>query len=223
MQKSFKSGGRDCWGRTPSGFPLLQCGELGGHASANESGDCVGLAQIIGFPPSLETENNRSRSLLGHGSFVSPGKESFKRRSRNRLRRGLPDFPGLESAEFDWQSGGNQSLDRLRLTEFVQGSPCFQFGDYGREVAVSGHRRSMMPIAQNAGNSQSQKFCGTALLSPIYNKVRYIFAAHIGSGEHKEAQKRTGQYPQKIGRNGNRGHGGQGTIYNGIDAMMSMT
>ena len=162
IQKSFKSGGRDCWGRTPSGFPLLQCGELGGYASGNESTDCLGLAQIIGLPPGLEAENDRSRSLLGHRSFVSPGKESFKRRSRNGLRRSLPYFPGLESAEFDWQSGGNQSLDRLRLTEFVQGSPCFQFGDYGREAAVSGHQRSMMPIAQNAGNSQSQKFFSTA-------------------------------------------------------------
>ena len=36
MQKSFKSGGRDCWGRTPSGFPLLQCGKFGGHANLDQ-------------------------------------------------------------------------------------------------------------------------------------------------------------------------------------------
>src|SRR5271157_881890 len=189
MQKSFEGRGRDRRGRTPSGLPLLQCGEFGGHASGNESTDCVGLAQIIGLPPGLETENDRSRSLLGHGSFVSPGKESFKRRSRNRLRRGLPYFPGLESAEFDWQSGGNQSLDRLRLTEFVQRSPCFQFGDHGREAAVSGHQRSMMPIAQNAGNSQSQKFLGTAHLSPIYNKIRYILRRISGQESAKKRRR----------------------------------
>jgi hypothetical protein len=189
IQKSFKGRGRDRSGRTPSGFPLLQCGELGGHASGNESADCVGLAQIIGLPPGLETENDRSRSLLGHGSFVSPGKESLKRRNGNRLRRGLPYFPGLESAEFDRQSGGNQSLDRLRLTEFVQRSPCFQFGDYGQEAAVSGHQRSMMPIAQNAGNSQSQKFSSTALFSAIYNKVRYILR-HISGQESTKKRRR---------------------------------
>ena len=189
MQKSFKSGGRDCRGRTPSGFPLLQCGELGGHASGNESTDCLGLAQIIGLPPGLETQNDRSRSLLGHRSFVSPGKESFKRRSRNGLRRGLPYFPGLESAEFDWQSGGNQSLDRLRLTEFVQGSPCFQFGDHGREAAVSGHQRSMMPIAQNAGNSQSQKFFSTASYRRSITKS-VIYLRRISGQESTKKRRR---------------------------------
>jgi hypothetical protein len=189
IQKSFKGGGRNCRWRTPSGFPLLQGGQLGGHASRNESIYCLGLAQIIGLPPSLQTENDSSGTLLRRGRFVSLGKESFKRRSGDRLRSGLPYFPGLERAQFDRQSGGNQSLDRLRLTEFVQGSPGFQFSDYGREAAVSGHQRSMMPMAQNAGNSQSRKFFGTADFGAIYNKVRYRLR-HITGQEGTRRSRR---------------------------------
>ena len=187
IQKSFKGRGRNCRWRTPSGFPLLQRGELGRHASRNESTDCLGLAQIIGLPPSLETENDWSGSLLRHGRFLSLGKESFKRRSGDRLRRGLPYFPGLESAQFDRQSGGNQSLDRLRLTEFVQGSPGFQFSDYGREAAVSGHQRSMMPMAQNAGNSQSRNFFAQPTLG------RFITKSVIDCGTYRvrRAQRST--------------------------------
>ena len=163
IQKSFKSGGRNCRRRAPSGFPLLQCGQLRGHARRNKSTDCLGLAQVIGLSPRLETYNDRSGSFLRRGRFVSLGKKFFKRRGRDGLRRGLPYFPCLESAEFDWQPGGNQSLDRLGLTEFVQGSPCFQFGNYGREAADFGHQRSMMPIVQNAGNSHSQEFFDSAV------------------------------------------------------------
>ena len=190
IQKSFKGGGRNCRWRTPSGFPLLQGGQLGGHASRNESIYCLGLAQIIGLPPSLQTENDSSGTLLRRGRFVSLGKESFKRRSGDRLRSGLPYFPGLERAQFDRQSGGNQSLDGLRLTEFVQGSPGFQFSDYGREAAVSGHQRSMMPMAQNAGNSQSPKifFCA-ADFGAIYNKVRYRLR-HISGQESTKKRRR---------------------------------
>jgi hypothetical protein len=94
----------------------------------------------------------------------------FKRGSRDRLRRGLTDFPSLESAQFDWQPGGNQSLDRLRLAEFVQGSPCFQLGYYGREGAVLGHQRPMMPIAQNAGNPQPEKFSASVVAARVITK-----------------------------------------------------
>ena len=223
MQKSFKSGGRDCRGRTPSGFPLLQCGEPGGHASGNESTDCLGLAQIIGLPPGLETQNDRSRSLLGHRSFVSPGKESFKRRSRNGLRRGLPYFPGLESAEFDWQSGSNQSLDRLRLTEFVPGSPGFQFGDNRCKAAVSGHQRSMMPSAQNAGNSRSRKFFRCSFLSAIYNKVRYI-PQLISAQESTEKHRREhANFSMDLATMAITATAAKEQKHNSVDPIMSMT
>ena len=169
-QKSFKSSGRDRRGRTPSGLPLLECRKLGRHASRTESSDCVGLGQIIGLPPSLETDNDRSRKPLRRGCFMVLREKSFKRRSGDRLRRGLTYFPGLESAEFDRQAGGNHSLDRLRLAESVQGSPCFQLGNYGREAAVLGHQCPMMPIAQNAGNSQSKKIFDSALAAHFITK-----------------------------------------------------
>jgi hypothetical protein len=191
IQKPLESSGRNRWGRTPSGFPLLQGGEFGWHASGNKSADCFGLAQAVGLPPCLETENHRSRSPLGDGCFVLLGKKSFKCRSGDRLRGGLPYFPGLESSELDWQSRSNQSVDGLRLTEFVQGSPSFQFGDYGRKAAVSGHQRSMMPSAQNAGNSQSRNFFGRSFLSAIYNKVRYrlrLISAQESTEKHRREQ-----------------------------------
>jgi hypothetical protein len=71
IQKSLEGSGRNRWGRTPSGFPLLQGGEFGWHASGNKSADCLGLAQAVGLPPCLETENHRNRSPLGDGCFVS--------------------------------------------------------------------------------------------------------------------------------------------------------
>jgi hypothetical protein len=170
IQKSLEGSARNRRGRTPSGFPLLQGGEFGWHASGNKSADCLGLAQAVGLPPGFKTENHRSRSPLGDGCFVSLAKKSFKCRSGDRLRGGLPDFPGLESSELDWQTRSNQSLDGLRLTEFVQGSPSFQFGDYGRKAAVFGHQRPMMPSAQNAGNSQSRNFFDVALFRRFITK-----------------------------------------------------
>jgi hypothetical protein len=116
----------------------------------------------------------------------------FKRGSGDRLRRGLTDFPSLESAEFDWQPGGNQSLDRLRLAEFVQGSPCFQLGYYGREGAVLGHQRPMMPIGQNAGNPQPEKFFLLGRRRALYNKVRYrlrYISGHEGTGRLRRKHK----------------------------------
>lgn len=139
-QKSFEGSGRNRSRRAPSGLPLLQRSELGRHTCRTESRDCLGLRQIIGLPPCLETDNDRSRRPLRRGRFMVPGKKSFKRGSCDRLRRGLTDFPGLESTEFDWQPCGNQSLDRLRLAEFVQDSPFFQLGYYGRQAAVLGHQ-----------------------------------------------------------------------------------
>jgi hypothetical protein len=67
MKKSFKNGGGDRWRPTPSGFPLLQCLEFGGRTGGNESGDRLGLAQIVGLAP---PENDRNGDLLRHGCFV---------------------------------------------------------------------------------------------------------------------------------------------------------
>jgi hypothetical protein len=75
----------------------------------------------------------------------------------------------------------------LRLTQFVQGSPCFQLGDYGREAAVLGHRCPMMPIARNAGNSQSKKIFDSAVTA------RFIIKSVIDCGSYRVrgAQKNT--------------------------------
>ena len=139
MQKSFKSGGRDCWGRTPSGFPLLQCLEFGGHASGNESGDCLGLAQIFGLPPGLETKNDRSGSLLRHGCFVVLQNESFECRGGHSLRRGARSLPLLKGAKLYWQATSHKRTDRLRLTESPGRAPGFQFCDH-RVERLTGHQ-----------------------------------------------------------------------------------
>jgi hypothetical protein len=217
-QKSFKSSARDRRGRTPSGLPLLQCSELGRHAGRIECSDCLGLGQIIRLPPSLQTNNDRSRRPLRRGCFMVLREKSFKRRSGDRLRSGLTYFPGLQSAEFNWQTGGNQSLDRLRLAKFVQGSPCFQLGNHGRKAAVLGHQRPMMPTAQSAGNPPSQKFFRSGRRYPVYNKLRYTTQVHIGSRERRKAQKRTLNFPYGIRLYGHRDHSGQRAMENSIDA-----
>ena len=139
MQKSFKSGGRDCWGRTPSGFPLLQCLKFGGHACGNESGDRLGLTQIVGLPPRLETKNDRSGNLLRHGCFLVLQKESFEGRGGNSLRGGARSLPLLEGAKLYWQATSHKCADRLRLTETPGRTPGFQFYDYGME-RLTGHQ-----------------------------------------------------------------------------------
>ncbi len=139
MQKSFKSGGGDCWGRTPSAFPLLQCLEFGGHACGNESGDCLGLAQIFGLPPGLETKNDRSGDLLRHGCFVVLQKESFECRSGHSLRRGARSLPLLKGAKLYWQATSHKRTDRLRLTQSPGRTPGFQFCDH-RVERLTGHQ-----------------------------------------------------------------------------------
>ena len=114
FQKSLKSGRRDCRRRPPSRLPLLQSGEFRGHATGSKSSDCLGLAQTVGLPPGLETKNDRSGSPAGDGCFVPLQKESFKCRSSDRLRRGLPYFPSLQRAKFYWQAGGNQCTEQLQ-------------------------------------------------------------------------------------------------------------
>jgi hypothetical protein len=139
MQKPFKSSGGDCWGRTPSAFPLLQCLEFSGHAGGNESGDCLGLAQIVGLPPGLETKNDRSRGLLRQGCFMVLQKEPFERRSGHRLRRGARSLPLLKGAKLYWQAPSHKCAGGLRLTETQRSAPGFQFCDY-RVGQLSGHQ-----------------------------------------------------------------------------------
>ncbi len=109
LQKSFKSGGGDRRGRTPSAFPLLQRLEFSGHACGNESDDCLGLAQIIGLPPRLEPENDRNGGLLRHGRFVVLQKEPFECRSGHSLRRGTRSLPLLKGAKLYWQATGHSA------------------------------------------------------------------------------------------------------------------
>src|ERR1700761_7567565 len=103
MQKSFESGGGDCWGRAPAAFPLLQCLKFSGHACGDESGDCLAPAQIVGLPPRLESENDWSGDLLRHGYFMVLQKEPFKRCRGHRLRRGTRSLPLLKRAKLYWQ------------------------------------------------------------------------------------------------------------------------
>ena len=173
VQKSLECRCRD-GARMPSpAFPILKGTEFGREPGGDQNIDGLNLAQVICFPPSLETENDRDRSPLRHGHLLLLRKKFLKRSSRYGLRRRLSYFPSLESTEFDGQTGGDQCAGRLRLTEIVTGSPSFQFGDCRRQVAIAGHQRCMMVFALNAGNSQSRKFCRLAGQSAIYNEVRY--------------------------------------------------
>jgi hypothetical protein len=130
MQKSFESGGGDCWRRTPAAFPLLQCLELGGHACGDKSGDCLALAQIVGLSPRLESENDWSGGLLRHGYFMVLQKEPFKRCRSHRLRRGTRSLPLLKGAKLYWQATGHERTDRLRLTQTPGRPPGLQFCDH---------------------------------------------------------------------------------------------
>jgi hypothetical protein len=140
MQKSFESGGGDCWGRAPAAFPLLQCLKFSGHACGDESGDCLALAQIVGLPPRLESENDWSGDLLRHGYFMVLQKEPFKRCRGHRLRRGTRSLPLLKRAKLYWQATGHERTDRLRLTQSPGGTPGFQFCDH-RVKGLTGHQR----------------------------------------------------------------------------------
>ena len=139
MQKSFKSGGGDCWGRTPAAFPLLQCLEFSGHACGNESGNGLGLAQTFGLPPGLETKNDRSGDLLRHGCFVVLQEEPFECRSGHSLRRGARSLPLLKGAKLYWQATSHKRTDRLRLTESPGRAPGFQLCDH-RVERLTGHQ-----------------------------------------------------------------------------------
>jgi hypothetical protein len=117
--------------RTPSDFPLLQCGKFGWYAGRGESADCFGLAEIIGLPPGFKAENDRCRSSLRNRCFVLLGKESFKRRRSHGMGGGTRSFPLLKRTDFYRQSGIHEHTHRLRLAKAVKRAPSFQFYDYG--------------------------------------------------------------------------------------------
>ena len=139
FQKSLKGGGRDRCRRAPSYFPLSQRGEFGGHASGSKNTDCLCLAQVISLPPGLKLENDRSGRSLRHRCFELLGKEPFKCRCGDGLRRGASPLPLLKSAELYRQAAVRKRTDRLRLTETLAHAPSFQFYDY-RVKRLLGHQ-----------------------------------------------------------------------------------
>jgi hypothetical protein len=167
-KKSFKGGGCDCCGRTPSGLPLLQCGEFGWHPSGNEGTDCLGLTQVIGLPPSLETENDRSGSLLRHGCFVLLGKESFECRSGDGLRGGARTLPLLEGSKLYWQAAVHKREDRRPCTAGRFGGSARRSRDE-RESDSFGRRRAI----QNRTYPDSQRSAGCAVRQPLKSRSRY--------------------------------------------------
>jgi hypothetical protein len=211
VQKSVERSCRD-GARLPSpAFPILKGTEFGRESSGDQNSHGLNLAQIICFPPSLETDDYRGWNSLRQEYLLLLRKEPLKRSRRDGLRRRLSYFPCLESTEFDGQTGGNQSADRLRLTEILTDSPSFQFGDCRRQAAVAGHHRCMMAFGVNAGNSQSRKFFDTALYSAEYNEVRYSLQ-HVRSCLTKQDRKKSVQFLYGKGHNGQRSHHGQRKI-----------
>jgi len=193
VQKSLECRCRD-GARMPSpAFPILKGTEFGREPGGDQNIDCLNLTQVICFPPSFETENDRDRSPLGHGDLLLLRKESLKRSSRYGLGRRLSYFPSLEGTEFDGQTGGDQCAGRLRLTEIVTGSPSFQFGDCRRQVAIAGHQRCMMAFAHNAGNSQSRKFYRLAGKAPYITKSVIVWGA-FASYEGKQGSENNVQF-----------------------------
>ena len=139
FQKSLKGRGRNRSRRTPSYFPLSQGGEFGGHASGDKNTDCLCLAQVIGFPPGLKSENDRSGRSLRYRCFELLGKEPLKCGCGDGLRRGASPLPLLKSAELYGQPTVHKRTDRLRLTETLGHAPSFQFYDY-RVKRLLGHQ-----------------------------------------------------------------------------------
>ena len=211
VQKSLEGSSRD-GARLPSpAFPILKGTEFGRESSGDQNSHGLNLAEILCLPPSLETGDDRGWNPLRQEYLLLLRKEPLKRGSRDGLRRRLSYFPRLESTEFDGQTGGNQSADRLRLTEIITDSPSFQFGDRRRQVAVAGHHRCMMAFALNAGNSESRKFLDAAVYNAAYNEVRYSLQ-HVRSYQSKQDRKKSMQFTYENGHSGQKGHRGQRKI-----------
>jgi hypothetical protein len=188
IQKSLEGGGCDRWGRTPSGFPLSQSGEFSGQTSDNKSRNCLGLAQVICLPPSLETEDDRSRSPLRHGCFALVGKELLKCRSGNGVRRGARSLPLLKRAQLYWQAGMNECAHSLRLAESVGFPPSFQFCDNGMR-RVAGHQA--IYHGDSGPRWQLAVTAMFAMLGKIVSAIGYLPIAHERiAGEDGKGKRR---------------------------------
>jgi hypothetical protein len=131
IQKPLECRGCDRRRRTPTDFPLLQCGKFGGYAGRNECADCFGLTKIIGVAPRFEAQNDRCGCSLRSRCFVLLGNEPFKCRRSHGLGGGTRSFPLLKRADFYRQTGVHEYTHRLRLAKAVNRPPSFQFYDYG--------------------------------------------------------------------------------------------
>ena len=58
--------------RAPSGFPILQCTELGREPCSNQDGDALSLAHAVSHAPRLEAQDNWSNSFLHRGHLGLP-------------------------------------------------------------------------------------------------------------------------------------------------------
>ena len=131
IEKSLECRSRDRRRRTPSDFPLLQCGKFGGYAGGTENADCFGLAEIIGLAPRFEAQNDRCGRSLRSRCFVLLGKEPFKGCRSHGLGGGTRSFPLLKRTDFYRQTGVHEHTHRLRLAKAVNRPPSFEFCDYG--------------------------------------------------------------------------------------------
>src|SRR5438093_1407376 len=131
IEEPLERRGCDRRRRTPTDFPLLQCGKFGGYAGRSECADRFGLAEIIGLAPRFEAENDRGRSFLRSRGFVLLGKEPFKRRASDGMGGGTRSFPLLKRTDFYRQPSVNEHTYRLRLAKAVKRPPSFEFYDYG--------------------------------------------------------------------------------------------
>jgi hypothetical protein len=203
IQKSLEGGGRNRWGRTPSGFPLLQSGEFSGQTSGNKNINCLGLAQIICLPPSLETEDDRSRSPLRPGCFVLLGKELLKCRSGNGLRRGARSLPLLKRAQLYWQAGMNECANSLRLAESEGFPPSFQFCDNGMR-RFAGHQA--IYHGDSGPRWQLAVTAMFAMLGKIVSGIGYLPIAHERIPSQEDKEERGREHVWILYRSGHNGH-----------------
>jgi hypothetical protein len=182
IQKPLERRGRDRRRRTPTDFPLLQCGKFGRHAGGSESADRIGLAEIIGLTPRLQAENDRRERSLRWRAFVLLGKEPFQGRSCNRLRRGTRSFPLLKRADLYWQTGVPKRANRLRLTKTAHRSPSFEFYDHGMKRLVchqsdyDDHSTSHWQLVDMAIWEKGRQE------HSVYRLFTYSVSVHNGSG-----------------------------------------
>ena len=184
IEKPLECRGRDRRRRTPSDFPLLQCGKFGGYASRSEYADCFGLAEIIGLAPRFEAENDRCQSSLRSRCFVLLGKEPFKRRRSHGVGRGTRSFPLLKRPDFYRQAGVYEHTHRLRLAKAVNRPPSFEFYDYGMK-RLACHEWTYHDDSALYSQLIVTQICAKAFFlkaSRLYRLFTYRISVHNGSG-----------------------------------------